>query len=299
MVPKEDSSPGKPSIREPHRHAHYPGRPMYPPYPPHPSHMLHPSQMHNGYPTSEPDMYRYPPHMYPMPPGYGMRSSERGFPHPTHRPRPNEGSPTKPSTQPVAGKDTPHSDGAKTGDEQGIPLTQRTMARNEMGVPPGYGMPQREGFPPGYGQRPNMEMGIPPAHGWPMDTEHGFPPGYNPWHHQHGYPPPSPLDPVAMTPGQRERWRMEEMKHPSHPRPPPPHSHMHPAHTHQYMQGLHYPYGIPPGHRPPQTPPTGHTPLHLPPGHTPPHPPSHIPAQKRELEQDNTTEPPSKKAKTT
>ena len=42
-----------------------------------------------------------------------------------------------------------------------------------------------------------------------------------------------PADPVAMTPGQRERWRMEEMKHPSHPRPPPPHSHMHPAHTHQ------------------------------------------------------------------
>ena len=195
LVPKE-GSPRKPSTRDPHRHAHYARQPMYPPYP-HQAHMLHLSQVHNGYPTSDPDMYRYPPHMRPMPPGYGMRSSERGHPHPMHRP--NDGSSS--SAQPAADKEKGPNHTAETGDERGIPLAQRMVARNEMGVSPGYGMPPREGFPPGYGQRPDMEMGMPPGHGWPMDNEQGLSPGYNSWHHQHSYPfhpPPSPMGECAV-----------------------------------------------------------------------------------------------------
>ena len=121
VAPKAGSvSPHKPSaaVRDPFRHAPYPGRPPYPnpaAYPPHHGHM------HNGYPGSEADMYhypphRYPPHMYNMPPGYARRSSPGAggnSPHPGHRPR-------LPASEKAPPREGP--DG-----EKGLPLLQPLM----------------------------------------------------------------------------------------------------------------------------------------------------------------------------
>ena len=146
-----------------------------------------PHPIHNGYPGNEADMYHYPPHshMYPMPPGYGMQPHPRARPPPTHQGHPSNQTPT------------------------GNIASGQGAHNNEKGYPHGYGMPPRAMFPHGYGQ----EMGIPPPHGWPADNEQGFPPGYNPWYHQHGYPSPPP--PADMT-DQRERWRVTEMMQHQH-----------------------------------------------------------------------------------
>ena len=162
-VKPRDTGAHKPlAMRDPYRHAHYQGHPLYS-YPP------HPSQIHNGYPGNEADLYHYHPHMYSVPPGYGMRQP----PHtqPAKKTQQNSRTEKEKGLSPVG---TPNDDG------QGIPLAQR-MTRNERGFPPGYyGMPPHDGFPAGYGPRMS-ETEV----SWPMDSD---PSGYSLWHRPHGYP---------------------------------------------------------------------------------------------------------------
>ncbi|CAI8034139.1 hypothetical protein GBAR_LOCUS19262 [Geodia barretti] len=270
---KAKTTEAHPLLKEPSRemmfrHAYRP-----PPFPPHP---------HNGHPALEGgNMYSYPsphhmypPHMYGVPPGYGMR------PHPSnYRPHPPYNEQGFPHYQ-SPGHDQGVTEG-NTGDKQGIPPTQRPRAR---GVPPGY-LSQREGFPPMYGPRPeHHEMGAPP-------NEQGLPPGYGAWPRHHSFPPP--MDPGMMSSEARERWKMGQSA--SH------YQHMHPHQvlfinltpTFEFkvasfsLQYMHYTYRSPTGQ-------------------SSPHPPisSHSTPQKRSLDQSATDNspssapaPPSKKAK--
>jgi hypothetical protein len=200
---REKTTEAHPLLKEPSRemmfrHAYRP-----PPFPPHP---------HNGHPALEggdmysypPSHHMYPPHMYVVPPGYGMRQHPSNYrPHPPYN---EQGFP--PYQSPGHEQGVAVGNTSKTGDQQGIPPTQRPMAR---GVPPGY-LSQREGFPPMYGPRPeHHEMRAPP-------NEQGLPPGYGAWPRHHSYP--QPMDPGMMSSEARERWKMGQSA--SH------YQHMHP-----------------------------------------------------------------------